>query len=82
MKQRTSTAPAIPIPEGVRRGEVISLQTLMARLGVGRRQVWQWERQGLRGATAGHKRFYCGDEVFRFFADLTEQQTRGEGLPT
>jgi hypothetical protein len=54
----------------------------MARLGVGRRQVWQWERQGLRGATAGHKRFYCGDEVFRFFADLTEQQTRGEGLPT
>ena len=76
MKGRTRKPEPAAVPQGVRRGEVLPLQTLMARLGVGRRQVWAWERAGLQGVTAGHRRFYLGDAVVDFFAGLAEQQNK------
>jgi len=75
---RTTQTPPRPIPEGVRRGELLPLRCLMQRLAIGRRTVWELERRGLRGVTVGKQRYFTGDEVLDFFQRLAEE-AGGEG---
>jgi hypothetical protein len=74
MRSEKHHAPARPIPEGVRRGELLPLRTLMQRLGIGRKTIWQMEKLGLRGVLVGKQKFFSGDSVCDFFARLAEDR--------
>ena len=81
MKRHDGKTPAREIPQGVRRGELLPLAGLLARLGVGRKTVWQLERSGLRGLTVCGRRYFLGDDVLDFFGRLAQQQAHGNGEP-
>jgi len=70
-----------PAPEGIRRGELLTLRGLMARLGIGRRAVWALERAGLRGVTVGHQRYFRTDAVLDLFTKLEADAKAAEDAP-
>jgi hypothetical protein len=78
--KRTIQTPAREIPQGVRRGELLPLRTLMQRLGIGRKTVWELERRGLRGVLLGKQKYFTGDTVVDLFLRLAEEPAGGEGV--
>jgi hypothetical protein len=78
--KRTTQPQAREIPQGVRRGELLPLRTLMQRLGIGRKTVWELERRGLRGVMLGKQKYFAGDTVVDLFLRLAEETAGGEGV--
>jgi hypothetical protein len=74
-KHRAAQPEARDVPQSVRRGELLPLRTLMQRLGIGHKAVWELERRGLRGVTVGHQKYFTGDAVVDFFARLTMEDS-------
>jgi hypothetical protein len=80
MRSDKHQTPARDIPQGVRRGELLPLRTLMLRLGIGRKTVWELERRGLRGVLLGKQKYFAGDTVVDFFARMAEETAGREGV--